>query len=38
MDRIFRRAKGSPTVLTEAEIMREIAKWKSETWQKWKSR
>ena len=30
MDRIFRRAKGSPTVLTEAEIMREIAKWKSE--------
>jgi 2-isopropylmalate synthase len=30
MDRIFRRAKGSSTVLTEQEILREIGKWKSE--------
>jgi 2-isopropylmalate synthase len=30
LDRIFRRAKGSSTVLTEDEILREIAKWKSE--------
>jgi 2-isopropylmalate synthase len=30
MDRIFRRAKGSSTVLTEQEILREISKWKSE--------
>ena len=30
VDRVFRRAKGSPTVLTEPEILREIAKWKSE--------
>jgi len=30
IDRVFRRAKGSSTVLTEQEILREIAKWKSE--------
>jgi isopropylmalate/homocitrate/citramalate synthase len=30
VDRIFRRAKGSPTVLTEQEVLREIGKWKSE--------
>jgi len=30
VDRVFRRAKGSPTVLTEQEILREIANWKSE--------
>src|SRR6186997_1337362 len=30
IDRVFRRAKGSSTVLTEPEILREIAKWKSE--------
>jgi 2-isopropylmalate synthase len=30
IDRIFRRAKGSSTVLTEAEVMREVSKWKSE--------
>jgi 2-isopropylmalate synthase len=30
VDRVFRRAKASRTVLTEDEIMREIAKWKSE--------
>jgi 2-isopropylmalate synthase len=30
VDRIFRRAKASSTVLTEPEIMRELAKWKSE--------
>jgi 2-isopropylmalate synthase len=29
IDRIFRRAKASPTVLTEGEILREISKWKS---------
>jgi 2-isopropylmalate synthase len=29
IDRVFRRAKGSPTVLTEDEILREIAKWRS---------
>ena len=30
VDRIFRRAKGSSTVLTEPEILREIGKWKTE--------
>jgi 2-isopropylmalate synthase len=30
VDRIFRRAKGSSTVLTEQEILREINKWKTE--------
>ena len=30
VDRIFRRAKGSSTVLTEQEILREIGKWKTE--------
>jgi 2-isopropylmalate synthase len=30
IDRIFRRAKSSRTVLTESEVMREINKWKSE--------
>jgi 2-isopropylmalate synthase len=30
VDRIFRRAKASATVLTEQEIMRELSKWKSE--------
>jgi 2-isopropylmalate synthase len=30
VDRIFRRAKASATVLTEAEVMRELNKWKSE--------
>jgi hypothetical protein len=30
VDRIFRRAKGSSTVLTEQEVLREISKWKSE--------
>ena len=30
IDRVFRRAKGSSTVLTEQEIRLEIAKWKSE--------
>ncbi|HLG59694.1 MAG TPA: LeuA family protein [Vicinamibacterales bacterium] len=30
VDRIFRRAKASSTVLTEPEIMRELSKWKSE--------
>jgi hypothetical protein len=29
VDRIFRRAKGSATVLTEPEIMIEVGKWKS---------
>jgi hypothetical protein len=29
VDRIFRRAKGSSTVLTEQEVLREISKWKS---------
>jgi 2-isopropylmalate synthase len=29
IDRVFRRAKGSRTVLTEDEILREIAKWRS---------
>ena len=29
VDRIFRRAKGSATVLTEPELMIEISKWKS---------
>ena len=30
IDRVFRRGKGSSTVLTEQEILHEIAKWKSE--------
>jgi isopropylmalate/homocitrate/citramalate synthase len=30
VDRIFRRAKGSSTVLTEQEVLREVGKWKSE--------
>jgi 2-isopropylmalate synthase len=30
VDRVFRRAKGSSTVLTEDEVLREIAKWKSD--------
>jgi 2-isopropylmalate synthase len=30
IDRLFRRAKGSPTVLTEDEILREISKWRSD--------
>jgi isopropylmalate/homocitrate/citramalate synthase len=30
VDRIFRRAKGSSTVLTEQEVLREVSKWKSE--------
>jgi hypothetical protein len=30
IDRIFRRAKGSSTVLTEQEVLREVHKWKSE--------
>jgi 2-isopropylmalate synthase len=29
VDRVFRRAKGSPTVLTEQEVLREVDKWKS---------
>ena len=29
VDRVFRRAKGSATVLTEQEIMIEVGKWKS---------
>jgi 2-isopropylmalate synthase len=29
VDRVFRRAKGSATVLTEQEIMMEVGKWKS---------
>jgi hypothetical protein len=29
VDRIFRRAKASATVLTEPEVMLEIGKWKS---------
>jgi hypothetical protein len=30
VDRVFRRAKASSTVLTEAEVLREISKWKTE--------
>ena len=29
VDRVFRRAKASATVLTEPEIMIEVGKWKS---------
>ena len=29
VDRVFRRAKGSATVLTEDEVMSEVRKWKS---------
>ena len=34
VDRIFRRAKGSSTVLTEQEVLREVGKWKSENVEK----
>ena len=38
VDRVFRRAKGSPTVLTEPEILRKIASGKVKKWRKWKNR
>jgi 2-isopropylmalate synthase len=36
VDRIFRRAKSSPTVLTEAEILREISESSKVDGQSWK--